>query len=102
MDLISFSTASQLLDSASHFTKFLSGTTILLQLSTTNGKKNLLHLDTDSHLTPASGCGRRRESSSSPPLSAASRTPHQRRRIHTYASHFLSTLTIAPPLHECP
>ena len=55
-----------------------------------------LHVDTNSLPTPTRGRRRRREPSPSPPLSPASSTPHQRPRTHTYASHFLSTLTIAP------
>ena len=56
-----------------------------------------LHLDTNSLPTPTRGRRRRREPSPSPPLSPASSTPHQRPRTQTYASHFLSTLTIVPP-----
>ena len=56
-----------------------------------------LHLDTDYVPTHTRGRGRCREPSPSPPLSPASSTPHQPPRSHTYASHFLSTLTIAPP-----
>ena len=43
------------------------------------------------------GHRRRQEPSPSPPLSPASSTPNQRPHTHTYASHPLSTLTIAPP-----
>ena len=55
-----------------------------------------LNVDTNSLPTPTRGRRRRREPSPSPPLSPTSSTPHQRPRTHTYASHFLSTLTIAP------
>ena len=62
-------------------------------------KSPSLHLNRHYLLTPRMGRRRRRESSSSPPLppgALASSTPHQHPRTHTYASHFLSTLTIAP------
>ena len=70
----------------------------LLQQSITYGRNNQLslHLDTNSLLKPTSGRRRRREQSSSLPPPPASSTPHQRPRTHTYASHSLSTLTIAP------
>ena len=55
-----------------------------------------LHLATNSLPTPTRGRSRRRETSPAPPRSPISSTPHQRPRIHTYASHFLSTLTISP------
>ena len=55
-----------------------------------------LNVDTNSLPTPTRGRRWRREPSPSPPLSPASSIPHQRPRNHTYASHFLSTLTIAP------
>ena len=54
-----------------------------------------LHLNTNSLPTLTRGRRRRREPSPSPPLPPASSTPHQRPRTHTYASQFLSTLTIA-------
>ena len=57
-----------------------------------------LNLDTNSLPIPTRGRRRPQESSSSPPLSPAPSTPCQRPRTHTYASHFLATLTIAPPL----
>ena len=56
-----------------------------------------LDLDTKSLPTPTRGRRRRRKSSSSPPLSPAPSSLYQRPRTHTYASHFLSILTIAPP-----
>ena len=62
--------------------------------------ENNPHLDTYSLPTLERGRRRRRELSSSPPLSPASSNTHQRPRTHTYVSHFLSTLTIAPPLHD--
>ena len=56
-----------------------------------------LHLDTNCLPTPTWSCKRQGEPSSSLPLSPASSIPHQCPHSHTYASHFLSTLTIAPP-----
>ena len=55
-----------------------------------------LHVDTNFLPTPTRGRRRRREPSPSLPRPPASSTPHQRPLTHTYASHFLSTLTIAP------
>ena len=55
-----------------------------------------LHIDTNSLPTPTRGRRRRQEPSPYPPASPASSTPHQRPHTHTYASHFLSILTIAP------
>ena len=55
-----------------------------------------LHVDTNSLPTPTRGCRRRQEPSPSPPLPPSSSTPNHRPRTHKYASHFLSTLTIAP------
>ena len=56
-----------------------------------------LHLDANSLPTPTRGRRRRREPSPSPPRSPAFSTLHQRPHTHTYASHFLSTLTIVLP-----
>ena len=55
-----------------------------------------IHLDTNSLLTPTRGHRRRQESSSSPPLPPARSTLYQRPRNHAYASHFQSTVIIAP------
>ena len=52
-----------------------------------------LHLDTNPPLTPTRGRRRRREPFPSQSFSPAPSTPHQRPRTHTYASHFLFTLT---------
>ena len=75
--------------------KFSASTPILPQHSSTNGNSTLL-VDTNSLPTPTSGRRGRRETSPSPPLPPASSNPYQRPRTHTYASHFLSTLSIAP------
>ena len=56
-----------------------------------------LHLDTNFLPTPTRGRRRSLEPLPSPALSPTSSIPHQLPRTHTYASHFLSTLTSAPP-----
>ena len=56
------------------------------------------HLDTTSLPTPTRGRRRRPEHPLLRLSSPASSTSHQRSRNHTRASHFLSTLTIAPLL----
>ena len=59
---------------------------------------NLQSLHVDTYLLPTPTRGRRwsRQPSPSLPSPPSSSTPHQRPRTHTYTSHFLSTLTIAP------
>ena len=60
-----------------------------------------LDLDTKSLQTPTRDRRRRRESTSSPPLSPAPSSLYQRPRTHTYHSHFLCTVTIAPSSWRC-
>ena len=60
-----------------------------------------LHLDTNCLPTPTWGCKRHGETFSSLHLSPTSSIPHQCPHTHTYALHFLLTLTIAPP-HDPP
>ena len=59
-----------------------------------------LHLDTDLLLINIRGSRRCWESHASPPFSSPS-SPHQCPNFHTYASHFLSTLTMVPNSWPC-